>query len=94
MKKKILSLLFAATMITLSASSQTIKDNIDKLAKDKNTKERAAKADVFIQKKNILDSTEIKTAPQKVIVKTPAVKQKYKASKYKKKTKKNLSRPE
>jgi|GEM_PF-6389372 len=89
MKKKILSLLFAASMITLSASSQTIKDNIDKLAKDKNTKDRSAKADVLIQKKTISDSAEIKTAPAKVISKTPAVKQKYKKSKYKKKTKKD-----
>lgn len=88
MKTKILSLLFAASIFTISASSQTIKDNIDKLAKDKSTKERSAKADVLIQKKAISDSTEIKTTPAKVIAKTPAVKQKYKSSKYKKKTKK------
>ena len=73
----------------MSASSQTIKDNIDKLAKDKNTKDRSAKADVLIQKKTISDSTEIKTSIVKVITKTPAVKQTYKKSKYKKKTKKD-----
>ena len=89
MKKKILTLLVVGILVSISASSQTIKDNIDKLAKDKSTKDRAAKADVLIQKKTIYDSTQTKTAPAKVISKTPTVKQKYKRSKYKKKTKKD-----
>ena len=89
MKQKIFTLLFAASMITISASSQTIKDNIGKLAKDKNTQDRAAKADVLIQKKIISDSTQTKITSVKVVSKSPAVKQKYKKSKYKKKTKKD-----
>ena len=89
MKKKLFTLLFAVTIVTINASSQTVRDNIDKLAKDKSTKDRAAKADVLIQKKTIYDSTQTKTAPAKVISKTPTVKQKYKRSKYKKKTKKD-----
>lgn len=87
MKKKFLTLIIAATMISLSASSQTIKDNIDKTAKDKNTADRAAKADVLIHKKIIYDSVQIKTTPAKVVFKTPATKSKYKKNKYKRKTK-------
>ena len=91
MKKKILSLLFAASMMSMSASSQTIKDNIDKLAKDKSTKDRAAKADVLIQKKTIFDATQIKVTPVKVVSKTPAApilnKTKFKKHTYKKKRK-------
>ena len=87
MKKKIFTLLFAATMVTISASSQTIKDNIDKAHNDKDAKQKSAKADVFILKKTISDSTQIKVAPQKVISKMPSSKVKYKKLKYKKKTK-------
>jgi hypothetical protein len=47
-------------MISLSASSQTIKDNIDKAAKDKKTRDMADKADVYIMKKTIVDSTQLK----------------------------------
>lgn len=74
MKKKIFTLLFAATMVSVGASSQIIKDNIDKAHNDKNTKEKSAKADVVIQKKIIFDTAQIKLAPQKVISKTPATK--------------------
>lgn len=87
MKRKIFTLLFAATMITISASSQTIKENVDKLAKDKNTQDRAAKADVLIHKKIISDSTQIKTTPVKAVSKTSAIKIKYSKHKYKKKSK-------
>ncbi len=87
MKKKIFTLLFAVTMVTISASSQTIKDNINKAHNDKDAKEKSAKADVLILKKTISDSTQIKTAPVKVVAKTPATKVKYKKLKYKKKTK-------
>jgi len=88
MKKKIFTLLVVGILVSISASSQTIKDNIDKLSKDKETKERSAKADVLIQKKTISDSTQIKITSVKVVSKTPAVnKVKYKPHKYKKKTK-------
>ncbi|HEV8081373.1 MAG TPA: hypothetical protein VGP43_11705 [Chitinophagaceae bacterium] len=87
MKNKFLPLIFAATMLSLSASSQTIKDNIDRTAKDKNTADRAAKADVLIHKKIIYDSVQIRTTPAKVVSKTPVIKSKYKKHKYKKKTK-------
>ena len=40
MKKKIFTLLIAATMVTISGSSQTIKDNIDKAHNDKDAKEK------------------------------------------------------
>ena len=78
MKKKIFTLLFAVTMVTISTSSQTIKDNINKAHNDKDAKEKSAKADVLILKKTISDSTQIKTAPVKVVAKTPATKVKYK----------------
>ena len=88
MKKKIFTLLVVGILVSISASSQTIKDNIDKLAKDKETKERSAKADVLIQKKTISDSTQIKITPVKVVSKTqPVNKVKYKKYKYKKKAK-------
>ena len=88
MKNKIFTLLALAIMVTISASSQTVKENIDKLAKDKNTADRAAKADVLIHKKTIYDSTQTKTASGKVVSKTPAgTKTKYKNYKYKKKKK-------
>ncbi len=88
MKKKIFTLLFAAGLISFSASSQTIKDNIDKAAKDKSNADRAAKADVLIHEKIIFDSAEVKITPVKVVTKTPAVnKVKSKKYKYKKKRK-------
>lgn len=75
-------------MISVSASSQTIKENIDKLAKDKETKERAAKADVIIHKKTIADTSAHKMNSAKTIVKTPASKVKHKKHKHKAKFKK------
>jgi hypothetical protein len=93
MKTKMLTLLISAVMISLGASSQTIKDNIDKLAKDKSTRDKADRADVLIHKKVIYDSVQIKTTPAKVVSKTtPATgesKIKHKQKKYKKKTKKS-----
>lgn len=74
-------------MISISASSQTVKDNIDKAHNDKDAKEKSAKADVLILKKTISDSTQIKVPPQKVISKTPVTKVKYKKHKFKRKTK-------
>lgn len=59
-------------MISASASSQTIKENIDKAIKDKNVKENSAKADVYIQKRTITDSTVTKISPAKTVVKTSA----------------------
>ena len=88
MKKKIFTLLVSGIMISINASSQTIKENIDKQAKDKANKDRAAKADVLIHKKIIYDSTQIKITPVKVVSKTwPVSKVNYKNHKYKKKTK-------
>ena len=88
MKKKILTLLVVGILVSISASSQTIKDNIDKAAKDKSNADRAAKADVLIHKKTIHDSTQIKVTPVKVVSKTqPVNKVKYKKYKYKKKAK-------
>lgn len=86
MKKKFFTLIISGVMISLSASSQTIRDNIDKVHKDKNTAERAAKADVLIHKKTILDTTQTKAIEKKIITKTPAgTKAKYKKKKHKKK---------
>ena len=57
MKKKIFTMLFAVSLISFGASAQTIQENIDKAAKDKSNADRAAKADVLIQKKTISNST-------------------------------------
>jgi len=48
------------SVVSANVFSQTIKQNIDKQMKDKNTMDRSAKADVLIQKKTISDSTAIK----------------------------------
>ena len=91
MKKKIFTLLVVGILVSISASSQTIKDNIDKAAKDRSNADRAAKADVLIHKKTIHDSTQIKVTPVKVVSKTPAApilnKTKFKKHTYKKKRK-------
>jgi hypothetical protein len=71
MKKKIFTLLISGIMLSAGASSQTIKNNIDKAIKDKNVKENSAKADVYIQKKTITDSTITKASPEKTVIKTP-----------------------
>ena len=73
-------------MISISASSQTIKDNIDKAIKDKNAKENSAKADVLIQKKVITDSTTTKVTPAKTVVRAAGV-NKVKHKKHKNKVK-------
>ena len=86
MKKKIFTMLFAVSLISFGASAQTIQQNIDKAAKDRNNAERAAKADVFIQKRTIYDSTQTQLSTTKVVSKNPEVKKvKYKKHKYKKK---------
>ena len=71
MKKKLFTLLINGLMISITASSQTIKENIDKLAKDKETKDRAAKADVLIHKKVISDTVAPKINPDRTVIKTP-----------------------
>lgn len=49
-----ISLLLASVVICGSALAQDVKKKIDEHAKDPKTKENAAKADVFIQKKRII----------------------------------------
>lgn len=51
MNNKIFPLIIAGTIISAQGFSQTVKENIDKAAKDKSTADRAAKADVLVQKK-------------------------------------------
>ncbi|MBA2562681.1 MAG: hypothetical protein H0V14_07145 [Chitinophagaceae bacterium] len=52
MKNKAITLLSALTLLSVTSFSQTVKENIDKQMKDPKTAENAAKADVYIQKKN------------------------------------------
>jgi hypothetical protein len=91
MKKKIFTLLTLGIMISVSASSQTIKDNIDKTARDKNTADRAAKADVLIHKKTVYDSTNFKTSSSNATKKKPVL-TKTKIRKHKCKTKVKTSK--
>ncbi|MDQ6757582.1 MAG: hypothetical protein M3004_11670 [Bacteroidota bacterium] len=86
MKKKLLLSFFTITLISCSSFAQTIKDNIDKAAKDKNTMDRAAKADVLIQKKIIADSVAI-DGIKKVERVNKVCKVKYNKHKYKRKKK-------
>ncbi len=88
MKKKIFTLILIS-MSGLNVFSQTIKENIDKAAKDKSNADRAAKADVLIHKKIITtDTTVTKITPVKVVTKPVAKrKKKYNSSKQKKRIK-------
>ncbi len=52
MKNKAIILLSAFAMLSVTSFSQTVKENIDKQMKDPMTAENAAKADVYIQKRN------------------------------------------
>ena len=52
MKNRAITLLSALTLLSVTSFSQTVKENIDKQMKDPKTAENAAKADVYIQKKN------------------------------------------
>ena len=87
MKKKFFTLMIVSGFC-FSAFSQTVKEDIDRAAKDKSNADRAAKADVLIHKKIITDeSTKVIITPVKVVSKPISqTKKKYK-SKYKKKTK-------
>lgn len=75
MKKAILFILPLLSLGSLDASAQKIQDKIDKAARDPKTAENAAKADVYIHKKNrsIMDST------QQAAQKTSAVTKKKKS---------------
>jgi hypothetical protein len=65
MKKAILFLLPLLSLGSFNASAQKAEDRLDKVARDPKTAENAAKADVYIHKKNrsIMDSTQ--ATPQK-----------------------------
>lgn len=52
MKQKIIFLFLTCVFLSTSGSAQTINENIDKRIKDPKTAENAAKADVYIIRKN------------------------------------------
>ena len=59
--KKSFALITGLIFIATASFSQTIKENIQKQAKDPKTAENAAKADVIIiNKKTVTDSTAVK----------------------------------
>lgn len=93
MKKKIFTLLLSVIMISAGTTAQTIKDKIGKAINDKNAKDNSAKADVYIIKKIISDTTQskaqTKAVPVKTVIKTPGIsKVKHKKRKDKLKLKK------
>ena len=65
MKNKPITLLSALILLSVTSFSQTVKENIDKQMKDPKTAENAAKADVYIQKKN--DSIAMQKTNQPVL---------------------------
>ena len=77
MKKKVVTLLLAVTLLTTSLFSQTVKANIDKQIKDPKTAENSAKADVYIQKKMIRDSGLIKKNNQPLLSKREDIRRKH-----------------
>jgi len=77
MKKKVVTLIFAVTLITTSLFSQTVKQKIDKQIKDPKTAENSAKADVYIQKKMIRDSGLVKKNNQPLLSKREDIRRKH-----------------
>lgn len=65
MNKALLLILPLLSLGSLNASAQKVQDKLDKVIKDPKTAENAAKADVYIHKKNrtIMDSAQ--QTPQK-----------------------------
>ncbi len=59
MKKKLFLLGIVISLFSISTMAQSIRENLDKLAKDPKTMENAAKADVYIvnKDKNIANKT-------------------------------------
>lgn len=53
MSKKIVTLLFLLTFISMTSFGQSVREQIDKAAKDPKTAENAAKADVWLHRYNI-----------------------------------------
>ncbi|HKH61040.1 MAG TPA: hypothetical protein VKA49_09425 [Flavitalea sp.] len=66
------SLMMAALTFSIMSFSQTIKGNIEKLAKDPKTSENAAKADVYIleNRKVVSDTSVTPTVRSNAIIKT------------------------
>lgn len=93
MKTKVITLVLALSLFSIGVSAQTIKENIDKAAKDKNTMDRSAKADVLMQKKIITEPSQTTITPVKVVTKTATVTKatKVKATKKKYKVKRRSS---
>lgn len=52
MKKKLFLLGIGISLFSISTMAQSIRENLDKLAKDPKTMENAAKADVYIVNKD------------------------------------------
>jgi hypothetical protein len=73
-----LTLLITATLFSMASFAQTVKEGIDKAAKDPATKENAAKADV-----KLLDKTIITNNSSNPAVQNSAIDKKKKHKKYK-----------
>ena len=74
-------LLITLASISVASFAQDVKDKIDVQAKDPATKERAAKADVFIQNRHIIADTVGYNRGNTLNQKTPATTTKKKKSK-------------
>lgn len=83
MKTKFFTIAFSVCLLSLNSISQTVRDKIEKQAKDPITKENAAKADVYVQKKIIFDTVTLKKKG------TVIVKDQHKVLIYKKKKRKS-----
>jgi hypothetical protein len=80
MNKRIL-LLIALASVSIVSLAQDVKAKIDRHAKDPATKERAAKADVFIQNKHVVADTVSYNGGNAVNKKAPVITTKKKKSK-------------
>jgi len=69
MKNRVIILMFAITLSGTTSFSQTLKERIDKQIKDPKTAENSAKADVYIQKKKLIDSVVNKGNDQQLLSK-------------------------
>ena len=69
MKRKVTTLIFAITLSVTSLFSQTVREKIDKQITDPKTAENSGKADVYIQKKKLSDSTSYKESDKQLLLK-------------------------
>ena len=66
MQKKMVTLIFAIILLSTNLFSQTTNEKINKQIRDPKNAENSAKADVYVQKKMLYDSTSVNQKHQSI----------------------------